>query len=177
MPATPLATPQDVADVWRPLTAAEETQVAALLTKAEAKLRQKAPFDIDARMGLFATDPTDPTALDPVIVADVLATVVKRFMVNRDGVASSSEGTGPFSKSQTFVNRYDKTGSDVRGAIQITESDLDQLRPAVPAAKPEPAIRVNVPCPQVLVPRGRITGRGDIGPAIVPDYYPGSGAE
>jgi hypothetical protein len=144
MSLAPLATPDDVADVWRPLTADETTQVLNLITKVSAKLRQKAPFDIDARIDLFSSDPADPTALDPVVVADVVATIVKRFIVNVDGVASSSEGMGPFSKSATFATFYDKTGADVRGAIQVTESDIDQLRPAVQFTAPSTA-RLGLP--------------------------------
>lgn len=126
----PLADYTDVESVWRPLTDAEQDQVYDLISKASAKLRQAGrALNIDARMALFLTTPTDPHALDPIIVADVVATIVKRFLVNPDGLASESESEGPFSHSGTYVNRYDKTGSDVRGAIQIIQSDLDQLMP------------------------------------------------
>jgi hypothetical protein len=181
MPA-PLAQPSDVADIWRPLSTAETTQVTSLIAKASAKLRQKAPFDVDARITLFTTNPTAPTALDPTVVADVVATIVKRFMVNIDGVASSSEGVGPYSRSATYVNRYDKTGSDVRGAIQVTDSDIEQLRPAVPAPTVG-TFRVNIPRPEVLVPYGRrtaspVSGQG-YGSVIVPDVnaIPANGYE
>lgn len=174
MTSPPLANPQDVADVWRPLSDSDIEQVYSLIGKASAKLRQTCPFDIDARMALFATAPTALTALDPVIVADVVATVVKRFLVNREGVASYTDGTGPYTHSAMLVNRYDKTGSDVRGAIQIIESDINQLRPAVPAPLAS-TFRVRTPRPRILVPgmghRGRY-GRG-YGPAVIPDYQLG----
>jgi hypothetical protein len=175
----PLAETSDVADLWRPLSDAETTRVARLIVKATAQLRQNCPFDIDERIELYTTDPTAPIALDPTLVADVVATVVKRFLVNVDGVASSSEGVGPYSRSATFVNRYDKSGSDVRGALQVTESDIDRLRPAVPAPAPF-AFRVGVPEPQLLIQRGaRGTGTfgSPIGPVVVPDFAPGTGVE
>jgi hypothetical protein len=183
-PLAPLAVPSDVEDVWRPLTDAEKPRVLNLIAKASSKLRQKCPFDIDDRIGLFtsATDPEqlDVTALDPQIVADVVATIVKRFLVNQDGVASQSQGAGPFSKSATYVNRYDKTGSDVRGAIQVIDSDIEQLRPAVPA-QTATSFEVGIPDPRVLVPRGGYSGQGRIGiglPAVIlPDIAPGTGNE
>lgn len=132
LPVATLALPGDVEDVWRPLSTAEVPRVTNLIEKASARLRQKCPFDIDERISLFYDDSKAPTALDPAIVADVVATIVKRFLVNIEGAAASNESTGPFSKSTTWVNRYDKTGSDVRGAIEVTESDIDQLRPATP---------------------------------------------
>lgn len=128
--ADPLADYTDVEAVWRPLTEAEISQVAGLIDRASAKLRQAGrALNIDLRVALFGTNPDDPYSLDPLIVADVVATIVKRFMVNPDGYASTSEGDGDYSISGTFVNRYDKTGSDVRGAIQVIQSDLDQLFP------------------------------------------------
>lgn len=175
----PLAQASDVADIWRPLSTDETTRVTRLLAKASAKLRQKCPFDVDERIALFATDPDAEIALDPQIVADVVATVVKRFLVNPDGAASNSEGAGPYSRAATYVNRYDKTGSDVRGAIQFTESDIDQLRPAVPAQVAS-SFRVHVPEPQLLIPRaGRFNGPfgPGIGPIVVPDLVQDSGVE
>jgi len=175
--STPLATPEDVEALWRPFTPAETAQVEQLIVKASAKLRHACPFDIDQRITLFTTDPSAPTALDPDVVADVVATIVKRFMVNVDGFASMSETAGPFSRSGTYVNRYDKTGSDVRGAIQITESDIDQLRPAVPANVPS-SFRYRVPRPKILVPAYRSVGQAGVGrPFIVEDIAPGTGVE
>lgn len=168
----PLATPDDVADIWRPLTADETTQVTNLIVKASAKLRHACPFDIDARIALHEVASTDPTALDPTVVADVVATIVKRFLVNPEGAASGSDSEGPFSHSTTWVNRYDKTGSDVRGAIQVTDSDIDQLRPAVPAATAS-TFRYQIPCPQVLIPGDRFGGR----PGVLPDVFPDMGAK
>lgn len=120
---TPLATPDDVAVVWRPLTPDETVQVEALILRASAKLRHAARFNIDAAIAVHASDPTSPQAIDPIVVADVVATVVKRFLVNPNGAAS--ENVGPYSR--VYVARSDKSGADVRGALAVTASDLEQL--------------------------------------------------
>jgi len=173
----PFADASDVADLWSSYTAADEQRVASLIEKAAAKLVHVCPFNLDERIALFATTPAAPTALDPSVVADVVAQIVKRFLVNQDGFASSSEAAGPFSRSGTYVNRYDKTGSDVRGAIQVTESDIDQLRPAVPAAVAS-SFRYRVPRPKILVPAYRSIGQSGLGkPFIVEDIAPGTGVE
>jgi hypothetical protein len=150
---TPLASTSDVADIWRPLSDAELLRVNNLIEKASAKLRHACPFNIDSRVDLFYDDPTNPAGLDPQIVADVVATIVKRFLVNVEGFASTSESVGPFTRSGTFVNRYDKTGSDVRGAIQVIDSDIDQLRPAVPTSQPS-TIHMRLPRPELVDRRG-----------------------
>lgn len=123
----PLATTDDVADLWRPLTAGAETdRVARLILKASALLRQKVPW-VDARMAAFGVDSTDPTGLDPELVANVVATMCKRFLVNPDGATNTSETTGPFSHSKGYALRGDK---DVRGELLVTESDIQALMPA-----------------------------------------------
>lgn len=178
---TPLATPDDVADVWRPLVGVEEDRVFNLIAKASSRLRQQCPFDIDARIALYMAGSSDPTALDPTIVADTVATIVKRFLVNVEGVATQSDSAGPFAHSATYVNRYDKSGTDVRGAIQVTEADINQLRPAVPAHVPS-TFRVGIPLPQILIPgvlrrnQGVVPGLSS-GSIIVPDVNAGYGTE
>lgn len=122
-----LANAFDVADLWRPLTPAEQPRVASLIAKASALLRQKVPW-VDERIARFAVNPDDPGGLDPVTVATVVATVVKRFLVNPDGATNTSETTGPYSRSQGFALRGDK---DVRGELVITDSDIAALTPAV----------------------------------------------
>jgi hypothetical protein len=175
--AADLATPDDVeAALLRPLTDNERTFVPSLIKTASSKLRQKAPFDIDARIALFTTQPTATIALDPVLVASVVAKIVKNVVVNTEGLVSESQGTGPFSQSKTFVSRYDKTGADARGSIQVTDADIEELRPAVPAAVAG-SIRLGLPAPQVLIPHGVIGPGGRVGPVIVPDLYPDTGAE
>jgi hypothetical protein len=178
MSTEPLAQPSDVAALWHPLSLTETDQVTALITKASARLRQQCPFDIDERIALFGTDPTNPIALNPDLVADLVATKVKNFLVNPDGVATSTDTAGPFSRSATFVNRYDKTGSDIRGSLQFTDADIEQIRPAVPFTAPS-SFQVGVPDPQVVLP-GYLTGRRGGLPGVsvvVPDVFPDRGSE
>lgn len=160
----PLAAPSDVQALWRPLgptlTTPETNGINNLITIASANLRQVTPFDIDERTALYSTDPTNPMALNPVVVAGVVAERIKSYLNNPAGAASSSDAAGPFSHSATYVNRYDKTGSDVRGSLEFTDSDVDRLRPAVPAPVPS-SFTVGIPQPRVLLPNARY-GRGAV---------------
>lgn len=167
---TALAAPSDVIDLLSSAARLDQARLGRLIEKASRKLRHDCPFDIDARIATYAIDPDDPLALDPAVVADRVAIIVKRFLTNVEGVASTSQSAGPFSQSRTFVNRYDKTGSDVRGELRITEEDIDELRPAVTFTPPGVA-RVNLPRPEVLIPAGgRYAGvRAGGVPAVVDD--------
>lgn len=139
---TPLATPSDVEEIWRPLDEDEKLQVAALIVKASAKLRFTGrALSIDTRMATFATNPADPSALDPVIVADVVANIVKRAIVNPDGLVSKTQTVGPMSESSTYAPR---SGQQIEARLEVRESDLDALRPdAVPARPTVRSIRLN----------------------------------
>lgn len=173
----PFADSDDVVAIWRPLAStSEQTQVDDLIGRAWAKLRQAAPFNIEERVALFATNPAAVIALDPMVVADVVATIVKRFLVNTDGAATVSETTGPFSRSATYVARNDRTGSDVRGSIQATAADVEQLRPATPSPAAG-TIRTNIPQPRVLLPRGYGNTTAPGQPSVIPDVWPDSGVE
>lgn len=121
MSPTVLATTADLEDMWRPLASSEYQRASRLLTKASSLLRQKLPA-VDARMARFAVDPTDLGGLDPSAVATVVATIVKRFLSNIQGVAS--EGAGPYHVS--YAIRGEK---DIRGEMQVSQGDLDALAP------------------------------------------------
>lgn len=123
----PLASPDDVADMWRPLSADETIRVSRLVMKASALLRQAVPW-VDARLTRFAVDSTDPGGISPDVVATAVATMVKNFLVNPDGATNVSETTGPYSQSRGYALRGDK---DVRGELRVTESILAMLTPAV----------------------------------------------
>jgi hypothetical protein len=124
--AAPLAHPSDVEDVWRPIADDERPRIFSLIAKASALLRQIVPA-VDDRIGLFATDPTSPRALDPVLVADVVATAVKNFINNPDGVATKTESVGPYSQSVSFLARGEK--SNPAGQLMFTQELLDRLQP------------------------------------------------
>lgn len=124
---TPLAIPDDLADMWRPLLDAEIPRAVSLINKASALLRQAQPH-IDARIALYTSDPGNVAALDPTLAATVVATIVKRFIANVEGVASQT--VGPYSVA--YALRAEK---DVRGELQVTDNDLMALRPYQPKAR------------------------------------------
>jgi hypothetical protein len=127
---TPLAIADDVADIWRPLSSAEAARAASLCTKASILLRSEVP-SVDDRIDLYATAPTDPAALPAEVVANVVAGMVKRVMVNSDGVRSKSESAGPFARSMTFVESTAAAPATM-GELEVTESDLAKLTPRTP---------------------------------------------
>ena len=124
---TPLADPQDVEDLWRPLSDDETTRVFALIGKASSLVRGRVPF-IDDRIARYAVDPTDRGALDPDVVATVVATIVKRFISNVDGVTSTTESLGSASLTKAYVLRGDK--NSVRGELLVTDADIVSLLPS-----------------------------------------------
>lgn len=113
--------PSDLEDMWRPLSPDENTRAYNLIEKASALLRQALP-SVDDRIAAFQADARDPAGLDPVAVSMVVATMVKRFLSNVQGVAS--EGVGPYHVA--YAIRGEK---DVRGELQVTQTDLDSLKP------------------------------------------------
>lgn len=122
-----LATPADLATMWRPLLPDETSRAADLLLRASALLRQAVP-SIDDRIAQWTSSDDVPVgALDPTLVATVVATIVKRFIANVEGVAS--ESIGPYSVSYAL-----RTEKDVRGELQVTANDLRALRPYQPKA-------------------------------------------
>jgi hypothetical protein len=126
MAATNLCTPDDVADLWRPLIDdTERARVDRLIGKASSLLRQKLP-SVDTRIATFATTPTDVAALNPDTVAAVVAVVVKRFLSNPDGTTHIQKSLGGASVSYGYALRGDK---DPRGDLVITEDDLAKLNP------------------------------------------------
>ena len=128
-----LATRADVeAVLLRPLTDTERLFVDRLIDKASARLRQATKRSVDHRLELHALDPANPLALDPVVVADVVGTVVARFIANPDGATTRSQTAGVYAESVTYATRGgDK--AEVRGQLVVTESDLAALAAPVPA--------------------------------------------
>lgn len=123
----PLTTQPDVeAALLRPLTATEQNYILGLIAQASALLRLTAP-SIDDRLARYALDPTDRTAVSPDAVSAVLAGVVKKYLVNPTGIASTTETTGPFSRSTSYALRSEK---ERRGVLEITADDLAVLFPS-----------------------------------------------
>lgn len=127
----PLAELADVQLMYTPLVGADQAtqdQVTGLIRKASALLRQRVPW-VDSRIARFAADPTDLGGLDPDVVSDVIATMVKRFLVNQTGATSQAETVGPYSHTTGFVIRGEK--DVVLGELYLSPSDIDKLRGAV----------------------------------------------
>lgn len=127
----PLADPNDVADLFRPLTAPELSTVGRLILVVSSRLRHAAPFDIDARIALFATDPTNRLALDPVVVASVVATIIKRFMANPEGLTQLTQTTGPFSTTKSYTAKSEVVAI---GQLNPTAADIAELFPPASGA-------------------------------------------
>ncbi len=123
----PLAVFADVSLLWTPLTSADQGRVDGLIVKASALLRQKIPW-VDQRVVLFGQDPMNLGGLDPAVVANVIATMVKRYLSNPDGATNSNRTVGPYAEARGYALRGDK---DIRGELVVTESDVAALTPAV----------------------------------------------
>lgn len=123
---TDLVTPDDVAAaLLRPLTDSEDTYIYTLIGQASALLRNAAP-SIDDRLARYAADPTDPTGISQATVQAVLSGVIKRYLINPSGLASTSEAMGPYSTTTSYALRSEK---ETRGILQITSEDLAALFP------------------------------------------------
>ena len=123
---TSLAQRSDVETaLLRPLTTDEVAYIDGLLAQASALLRNSAP-SVDDRIAVFAADPTNPRGVSAEVVSAVVAGIVKRYMINPKGLASTTDSTGPYSHGETYALRSEK---DVRGVMQVTTEDLATLMP------------------------------------------------
>ncbi len=109
------------AALLRPLTDAESTYIAALIDQAEGLLRARIP-DIDARIAARGTG--DPKAIDPAVVAAVLAQVIARFLRSPDGAISVSQTAGPYSTTRSLQANASP------GLLTITDADIAAILPA-----------------------------------------------
>lgn len=75
------------------------------LARASRYVRRECP-GIDARVLLHSVDPTDPDALDPDVVADVVCEMVQAASASPGGpgISSLQEGAGPFQQTMQFTN-------------------------------------------------------------------------
>lgn len=115
---TPFATPDDVADVWEPLTPAQETLAESLIAIASNKLRllgRRRGKDMDA---IFASDPLLASAITTAVV-----NAVKRVLMNPKALRQYSETTGPFSESGTIDSAVSS------GSLYLDSGDLPDLFP------------------------------------------------
>jgi hypothetical protein len=106
----PLATPEDVAARWRPLTAAEEDVAAAFIEDASAIVRARVPT-VDARLA--------DGSLSGDLVAMVVAGMVRRLMQSP-----------PPGMSSWTVDDYTERFYEVQASLVLPDADLDLLAPA-----------------------------------------------
>ena len=121
--ADPFATVGDLANLWRPLSTAEQATAAMLLTAASAIIRARVA-GIDDRL-------TDGT-LDPALPQVVTVEMVRRRMVNPDGALAQS--VGPYSVS------YHKTAST---GLVLTDEDRALLETPAQATDVPKTVRVS----------------------------------
>lgn len=128
----PLATPADVQLLLQLLPPSQRPDISddnlkSLIKVASSRLRNRVP-SVDARIALWQTTPGVQGALDPDLVANVVATMVKRAVTNPSGASSvtDQETVGPYSRSTTssFSNGQ---GSTPVGEIVVTDADLIAL--------------------------------------------------
>lgn len=106
--ADPFATADDVAARWRPLNSDEQAIATTLAGDASLIIRARFPgIDSEVQSG----------QVDPAVLVTVVAGMVKRAMIApSDGVASQSDGMGPYSHSQTYANPL--------GNVFLTQADI-----------------------------------------------------
>lgn len=118
VPPIVLASPDDVAARWRPLTAAEKASAEAYIADASAYLRTQYP-GIDSQI--------TTGAVDAGVVTSVVANMVKRAMLGmaNGGAAQQSQTAGPYSVSMTYSNPS--------GNLYITAFEDQMIRGYQPA--------------------------------------------
>jgi hypothetical protein len=117
---TDLVTQPDVeAALLRPLTAAEENYLPLLVEQATAQLVAAVP-NVQDRINAWGGTHAAP-ALDPALVASLLARVIARFLRNPDGASSINQTIGPYASSRSYA------GNSGLAGITVTEADLALL--------------------------------------------------
>lgn len=116
----PLAVPEDIAGVWRALTAGEETRVTVLIDHASRIVRLRWT-DLDARIAAGT--------LNAALVAQVVARMVTRVMdlPAGTGVKQTSETVGPYSSSTTY------DAAMAARSLFLDDDDVALLAPVVTA--------------------------------------------
>jgi hypothetical protein len=109
--AAPFATPADIAAIWRPLTAAEETTAEVLVDVASTIVRERFPT-IDARLAAGA--------LSPLLARQVVAGMVRRYLEVRGPDIPIEEQAGPF---------RERWSPPQAAALALTRDDAALLTP------------------------------------------------
>jgi hypothetical protein len=121
----PLATAEDVAEMWRPLSDAETPLVNALLRRASALLRSNV-LDLDARIAAGTLDPDNANTAAVQMVLRVL----------KNGHGLRQQTVGPFSVT------YDKDSA--AGYLLVTDADLALFTDVAGQESTEPVSTIRV---------------------------------
>lgn len=114
----PLATVQQLVRVFRPVSPAEESVIAARLAQASRMLRERFP-DLEARI--------TAGSLDPATAADAAVAMVLRLVRVPGGLRS--ETTGPFRRD------YIVSGEAATAQLSITQAEMALLTPPTARAR------------------------------------------
>lgn len=114
----------------RPLTQLELDLLPDLIGQVSARLRHRRP-DVDDLIEAWSASPRPSNAVNPDVVASVLAERLTRKLNNPKGLWSQSDSStdGPYSDShsETYPGQRGGDGADAVGGIEVTDSDLRQI--------------------------------------------------
>lgn len=100
----------DIASRWRPLSSDESIVADVLLADAWALLKHAVPT-LEARLDAI------PATLDVALVRMVLVAMVKRVLMNPDGL-----------QQETIQDySYTRAGADTAGGLYVSDAELDLL--------------------------------------------------
>lgn len=112
-----------------PLSATQARYIDDLCAQVSNDLRTRRP-DVDVWINAW----DGVTGADrEQAVAKMLSQVIKRYIVNVKGAATTSDGDGPHTHSESFTSYGKDFGAT--GQLVITEADLATLAP-IPFSKP-----------------------------------------
>lgn len=123
-------TPAVESALLRSLTAEEAARIGGLIDQVSARLRNRRP-DVDDLIEAWSASPRPANAVDPDVVASVLAEILTRKLNNPKGLWSQSDSStdGPYSDthSETYPGQRGGDGAGAVGGIEVTDSDLRQI--------------------------------------------------
>lgn len=114
--ADPLATPDDLAGYWRPLTDQETDVAASLLAVSSALIRRRVP-DVDAQIAAGTLD----AAIVTYVASEMVRAAVEATSRPVDA-KSVSETVGPFSTSVTYEAASRLAVTDDLAALLLDET-------------------------------------------------------
>lgn len=112
--------PKDVTDAWigedQPT---DNEKIQTWIGKAEREIRGRIP---DLQERIEAQGKESPARTDLLDTAkDIVVAMVIRVFRNPEGIRSTNEAAGPFTKMKTY-------GGDTPGGLVVTEAELSKLQ-------------------------------------------------